>query len=87
MRIRIHVEGRVQKVGFRYYARREAALLFLKGFAKNNADGSVTVEAQGEEEDVKNYIERIKLGPIESRVDRCEWQEIEEVPTQGFEVR
>lgn len=48
--IRMHysIVGRVQGVGFRYTAFRAASKYRLTGFVKNEYDGSVTMEMQGE---------------------------------------
>lgn len=42
------VSGRVQGVGYRYFARETAAMLGLNGFARNLPGGDVEVEAEGE---------------------------------------
>ena len=47
VRRRLLVRGRVQGVWFRASAEREAARLGVAGFARNERDGSVTVEAEG----------------------------------------
>lgn len=41
----IHVFGRVQGVGFRYYTNMKALELHIKGFVENKPDGSVYIEA------------------------------------------
>ncbi len=46
--LRFIVRGRVQGVGYRYFARKSAESLGLTGFARNLADGSVEVVAEGE---------------------------------------
>jgi len=43
----IFISGRVQGVGFRAFIRREAAVLNIKGWAKNLVDGRVEVVIQG----------------------------------------
>lgn len=50
-RIRKHIlfYGRVQGVGFRYYAVNKANQLGLTGWVRNLYDGSVEMEVQGEE--------------------------------------
>ena len=49
IRKRITFHGRVQGVGFRYTARLAAGSLGLTGWAKNEYDGTVTMEVQGSE--------------------------------------
>lgn len=41
------VHGRVQGVGFRYYARTQAVRLRLTGYVRNLADGTVEVVCEG----------------------------------------
>ena len=50
-KIRRHIlfYGRVQGVGFRYYAVQKARQLRLTGWVRNLYDGSVEMEVQGEE--------------------------------------
>jgi len=44
------VHGRVQGVGYRYFVWRQAEALGVTGFARNRADGSVEVVAEGSEQ-------------------------------------
>lgn len=77
----IRVTGEVQGVFFRASAKEKADELHIKGLARNNADGSVSIEAEGEEENLLRFIDWCKKGPRLSRVDRCE---IEENVVQHF---
>ena len=52
----ITVRGRVQGVGFRWWATSEARYLNLSGYAENKADGSVEIRAQGDDEAVGRMI-------------------------------
>lgn len=54
--------GRVQGVGFRYRARHAAALIGVTGWVRNEANGSVTMEIQGTEEQIDKVIELISHG-------------------------
>lgn len=51
--------GRVQGVGYRYYCLETARSLGLKGWVMNKDDGEVELEAFGEEEKIKKFIEEI----------------------------
>ncbi len=62
IRKRIIFYGWVQGVGFRYRARQAAELYGCTGWARNEWDGSVTVEIQGEEEDIDKVILAIERG-------------------------
>ena len=75
------VRGRVQGVGFRFFAERAARELGVRGWVRNRPDGSVEALAEGEDEALETFIERLKRGPLSSRVDRVE---VAEEPPQGF---
>ena len=60
---RIHVKGRVQGVGFRYCAVREARSRGITGFVKNQYDGSVYIEAEGSQEQLLEFLEWCRRGP------------------------
>jgi len=60
--IKIKVEGRVQGVFFRVSTQRQASGLSLAGFVRNEPDGSVYIEAEGEQKKIDQLIQWIKLG-------------------------
>jgi acylphosphatase len=64
------VSGRVQGVGFRYFASEVAEELNLRGWARNLPDGTVAFCAEGSQKDVEEFLERMKQGPLCGRVDR-----------------
>ena len=69
---RIRVFGLVQGVLFRESARRTANELNIKGLARNQADGSVYLEAEGEEESLKKFIQWCERGPVRAQVQKIE---------------
>lgn len=54
--------GSVQGVGFRYRARHAADLYGCTGWVRNEWDGSVSMEIQGEGSDIDNVILAIERG-------------------------
>ncbi len=66
----ITVSGRVQGVGFRYFALHRAQELGITGWAKNMVDGNVQIIAQGDEPTLKTFADFLRLGPTLSRVDK-----------------
>ncbi|MBQ8305440.1 MAG: acylphosphatase [Blautia sp.] len=54
--------GWVQGVGFRYRARHAADLFGCTGWVHNEWDGSVSMEIQGEEENIDKVILAIEAG-------------------------
>jgi acylphosphatase len=66
------VHGRVQGVGFRYFVLHEARALGLTGFARNLADGSVEVYAEGARAALEDLRELLERGPGAARVKRVD---------------
>lgn len=60
---KIEVHGRVQGVGYRYSALREAMILGITGYVKNMADGSVYIEAEGTREQLDAFVKWCRRGP------------------------
>jgi acylphosphatase len=73
---RFLVRGRVQGVGFRWFVEREAHLLGIAGWVRNNADGDVEVFAQGTREQINNLLAQLRQGPRAARVDAVEESEV-----------
>lgn len=67
--VSIKISGRVQNVGFRFHTRKAARELNITGFVKNQPDGSVYVEAAGEQEILDQFILWCHKGPSWARVD------------------
>ena len=88
VRLDATVRGRVQGVGFRYFAWREAMDLDLTGWVANEMDGSVHCVAEGPAGRLEAFLERLRAGPPAALVDRVDvvWM----APTGGlapFSVR
>ena len=66
---RFLVRGRVQGVGFRWFVEREAHILGIAGWVRNNADGAVEVLAQGTADQLRSMRDRLQQGPRAARVD------------------
>lgn len=79
---RFVVRGRVQGVGFRWFVEREAHILGIAGWVRNNADGSVEVLAMGSRDQLLGLKSRLREGPRAARVD--EVQESEARPVSGL---
>jgi len=86
--VKVHafIEGRVQGVGFRYFAQREAWKLGITGWVKNTYDGRVEVLACGFDDKMKKFLESLSRGPSfaivtdvkiveKSEVSFCEFNE------------
>lgn len=62
IRRHINFTGWVQGVGFRYRARHAASLYGCTGWVRNEWNGSVTMEIQGEPEAIERVIQAIEAG-------------------------
>jgi acylphosphatase len=72
---RFVVRGRVQGVGFRWFVEREAHILGIAGWVRNNHDGSVEVLAHGTRDQLSGLHSRLRVGPRAARVDAVEVSE------------
>lgn len=59
MRVSVRYRGHVQGVGFRATSRQLARDLPVTGWVRNEPDGSVTLEAQGEPAAVEQLLARV----------------------------
>lgn len=87
-RLIARVHGRVQGVGYRYFARSEATRLGLTGWVRNEGDGSVIVVAEGPRRDLDALIARLEAGPSSSRVRSvsASW-DAPSAEFSGFQIR
>jgi len=87
----IRVYGRVQGVGYRYFARKHARRLEIKGYAENMPDGSVYILAIGEEQNLKKFLEVLKEGPPLAVVEKVEYEENKDLKNienyKDFEIK
>ena len=76
-RARLIASGRVQGVGFRYWARSRAAPLGVSGWVRNTLDGDVEAVFEGPRERVELLLRWCREGLSVAYVDevKIEWQE------------
>lgn len=82
------VRGDVQGVGYRYFARREASALGLRGFVRNLPDRSVEVVAEGERSLLQQFVGVLRRGPSAAIVEAVDtaWSNAEGT-FSGFQIR
>ena len=68
----IKIHGKVQGVGYRFFATRVARRLGLKGTIQNNRDGTVDAVVEGEKGDIDDWIEELKEGPRYAEVTKID---------------
>jgi acylphosphatase len=72
-----YVSGRVQGVGFRFFAERIAASLGVGGYVRNLYDGRVEVYAIGSAEQMEKLKNALQRGPRMAAVDLVEEDDAE----------
>ncbi|SDY08374.1 acylphosphatase [Evansella caseinilytica] len=70
------VFGKVQKVGFRKFAKKNAAELHITGWVRNRRNGTVEFMAQGNEAHVKMFLKRLKNAPLPAKVTKLKISEL-----------
>ncbi len=84
---RFVVRGRVQGVGFRYFVLRRARLLGLRGWVRNQPDGTVEARAWGEDGPLEAFRAHLAEGPGHARVEAVEQTPLAGEPPGGeFEI-
>ena len=79
---RFIVRGRVQGVGFRWFVEREAHLLGIAGWVRNNSDSTVEILAMGSSVQLAGLRSKLQQGPRAARVDDV--QESDAEPIAGL---
>ena len=81
IRKEFHFEGNVQNIGFRFEVQSHAKPLGITGYAKNNDDGTVTAQLQGNLEDINRVISDLH------NIDRIQIDSIteKEIPLDYYE--
>ncbi len=83
-RLSARITGRVQGVGFRNFTQMRARQLGVTGWVRNEADGSVRLEAEGPRGALEDLYEAVQEGPRMALVEDMEvsWEEA----TEEFDV-
>ena len=87
VRKRIHFQGLVQSVGFRYKAKYLAKSMGLTGWVRNEMDGTVTLEIQGRPQ----LVDKLLYGLSHDSFIRIDWMDTKDLPLEedekSFRVR
>jgi acylphosphatase len=84
---RLLIEGRVQGVGYRWWAVGEAQRLGLSGWVRNRRDGGVELLAIGEADALDRLAERCQAGPPGAHVLSVTREPASDDGGSGFEQR
>lgn len=88
VRYYLRFTGRVQGVGFRFFAAMNAEKCRLTGWVKNMDDGSVTAEVQGTRTQIQKFLQLMQTGNRFVKIDHIEKEErAYEEKEKRFQVR
>ena len=72
--LNIKVYGRVQGVFFRHSAKQKAKELGIYGFARNEPGEAVYIEAEGQEDSLKQFLDWCRQGPPSAFVEKIDFE-------------
>ena len=84
--VKVIIYGKVQGVGLRDFVFLHAKKLNIRGYVKNNPDGTVEAVFEGDEDNINKMIELCKRGPERARVDKIDIKDIEINNYQDFKI-
>ena len=85
--VRLRIEGRVQGVGYRWWALEAALSRGLAGWVRNRADGSVEILAIGAGDAVDAFMGACAAGPSGARVSGVTREPADDDGSVGFQER
>ncbi|MEW5907897.1 MAG: acylphosphatase [Patescibacteria group bacterium] len=86
--LKIKIYGRVQGVFFRESSRIKAIFWELRGFVRNESDGSVYIEIEGEEKNLNKFLAWCRKGPFLASVRKVEYKFSDEISNfKNFEIK
>ena len=87
-RLHLLIRGRVQGVGYRWFARETADRVGIEGWVRNLPGGEVEAEAQGTAEQLDRFVKELREGHPYAKVESVDSRELPVQPPQGaFSIR
>ncbi len=87
VRVIARITGHVQGVKYRASARREARRRDLRGWARNEPDGSVLIDVEGEPSAVDAFLAWCAEGPPQASVDSVETTRADPAGYEEFTIQ
>lgn len=81
--LRLRIQGKVQGVSYRAWTVKQAKSLTIDGWVRNRVDGSVEALVIGEEEQVRELVNRCRKGPLLARVSHVEEEHAQGIAPRG----
>ena len=70
----IKIYGRVQEVFFRHLAKQKAEEMGINGFVRNEPDGAVYIEAEGQKENLEQFLNWCRQGPPSASIEKVDFE-------------
>ena len=78
----------MQGVGYRFFTRRLATKMGIRGFVRNKPDGTVEIEAEAEDSVMESFLSELYKGPPSSEVSEIDTEQLSGGGKyKGFDVR
>lgn len=78
----------MQGVGYRFFARRLATRMGVRGYVRNMPDGTVEIEAETEESVMESFLNGLYKGPPSAEVSEIDTEQLSGGGKyRGFDVR
>lgn len=84
---RVVIHGRVQGVGYRWFAREVCEANAVSGWVRNRRNGTVEAELHGSYTDVQAVLDSMAQGPPGAQVDEIAVTDVSAPAARGFEIR
>jgi acylphosphatase len=87
--VEVTIAGKVQGVNFRRFAKNRANELELMGYVLNSPDGTVEAIAQGEHEQLEQFVVHLRKGPHFAEIEDIDvvWHNTRQDTFTSFEIR
>ena len=86
--MQVFYEGNVQGIGFRWSVRNVAKGFDVTGFVRNLRDGRVELQAAGDEQEVRDFLEAILQSELRAHIKKHTESPVSDPPAfRGFEIR
>jgi len=82
--LNIYIEGNLNNVDFNFYSQSGAYKYDIHAVYKNGDSVHVDLEAEGSEENLNNYVEYLKTGPLRKNINLFRVEEAEFIGINGF---
>ena len=86
--VQVFYEGNVQGIGFRYSVKQIARGFDVTGFVRNLRDGRVQLQASGDEQEVRAFLEAIAESELRAHIRKTSENSLpEDTRFSGFSIQ